>query len=368
MGVIGCGRIAHHHVGGYGADERFHIVALADVHAAAMDEMDTAFGLSTNHYVDAEQMLAAEGLDVVSVCTWHADHAPWTIAAARHRPRVILCEKPMAEDLGHASNMRDVCARFGVRLAIAHQRRFLPAFTLARQLIADGAIGGVDLIVCCSGHGLPNWSTHLTDMFRYLLGDDECEWVMGGIERKTDRFERSTRIEDAALSVFQFRAGARALLLSDLTSHMYQGATIYGSDGMINLTTDSVQLLNGESKGRWQLHEPDGVHRARAEHPDDFEMAESSAGQAVELADWATGRAESHRGEAGNGYRALEMVMAVYESARRHERVVLPLQTLVNPLDVMVESGQLPPESPGRYDIRAFLARDPRGRDAEGTE
>ena len=55
---------------------------------------------------------------------------------------------------------------------------------------------------------------------------------------------------------------------------------------------------------------------------------------------------------------ALEQrVMAVYESARVHERVSLPLQTRVNPLDLAVETGVIPVERPGRWDERSFLVR-----------
>jgi hypothetical protein len=64
------------------------------------------------------------------------------------------------------------------------------------------------------------------------------------------------------------------------------------------------------------------------------------------------------------------MIHAVYESARRHEKVVLPLQTRVSALDLMVESGHLVPERPGRYDIRAFLLRGERtwwDEDASGA-
>ena len=49
--------------------------------------------------------------------------------------------------------------------------------------------------------------------------------------------------------------------------------------------------------------------------------------------------------------------MASIEFARCHERVMMPMQTRVNPLDIMVESGHLVPERPGAYDIRAFLLR-----------
>ena len=62
-----------------------------------------------------------------------------------------------------------------------------------------------------------------------------------------------------------------------------------------------------------------------------------------------------HRGQAENGLWTMQMMMGVYESARCHERVNLPMQTRANPLDLMVESGQLPVVRPGRYDIRSSL-------------
>ena len=349
--------MSRNHVQGYLASERFEVVALADLNESAMVEMDTKFKLSTKHYQDARQMLAQEGLDVVSVCTWHGGHAPWTIAAAAHKPKAILCEKPMADTLGRAEEMLVACRRNNVKLVIAHQRRFLPAYTLARELIAEGAIGQVEMMLSFGADGLPNFCSHQTDMFRYLLNDDECEWVMGNVERKTDRYERNTRIEDAAIAVFQFKGGARALTLADVTPIVYQGAQIYGSKGMINLSTNNLQLLNESTGGGWKLHEPDGKFYKVAEQGDRFEWLEGATAQATELADWIEGKAASHRGQGLNGYKALEMIMAVYESARCHEKVILPLHTRVNPLDLMVESGHMTPERPGRYDIRAFLLR-----------
>jgi predicted dehydrogenase len=180
---------------------------------------------------------------------------------------------------------------------------------------------------------------------------------MGNVERKTDRYERNTRIEDNAIAVFQFKGGARALILADVTPVIYQGAHIYGSKGMINVSTNDLQLLNEETGGRWKLYEPDGRFYQVAQEGDRFEWLEGATAQADELADWIEGKVETHRGNGGNGYKAIEMIMAVYESARCHEKVVLPLHTRLNPLDLMVESGHLTPERPGRYDIRAFLLR-----------
>jgi predicted dehydrogenase len=360
VGVIGCGTIANNHIRGYLDSGRFEIVGLADLEEAAMAEKDATFNIAPRHYTDARQMLAEQQPDVVSVCTWHAGHATWTIAAAAHHPKAILCEKPMADTIGRAEQMMLACKRNNIKLGISHQRRFLPAYTLARDLIAQGAIGKVQTIQSFAADGLPNYSSHQTDMYRYLLGDDECDWVMGNVERKTDRYERSTRIEDCAVGVFHFACGAVALLLSDVTPMVYQGALIYGSDGMINMTTMNLQLLNRETGGKWELHEPDGQFYKVAELGERFEWQEAGAAQAVELADWVEGKTEHFRNEGMNGLKALQMVHAIYESARMHEKVLLPMETRYNPLDVMVESGHLAPQRPGPYDIRAFLLRGER--------
>lgn len=356
-GVIGCGSIAGNHVKGYLNCGRYDVVALADLDTVAMEAMDRAHNITTNHYTDAREMMARENLDVVSICVWHSGHAPWTIAASAYRPKAILCEKPMADTIGKAEQMMVACDRTGTKLVIGHQRRFLPAYTLAKDWISQGVIGEVQQIVSFGGDGLPNYSSHQTDMYRYLLSDDECTWVMGNVERKTDMYERATRIENCALGVFQFSKGARALLLSDLVPNYFQGALIYGSQGMINMTTNDVQLLNESTGGKWELHAPDGKFFKVAEEGNRFEWLEGGAGQADELADWIEGKAPTHRGRGENGFKALEMVHAVYESARCHEKVEMPMRTRLNPLDLMVESGHLVPERPGRYDIRAKQLR-----------
>lgn len=357
VGVIGCGGISRQHIRGYLDTGRFEIAALADLDEGAMAEKDEQFQFSPAHYTDAREMLDGEKLDVVSICTWHTGHATWTIAAAARKPKAILCEKPMAENLGRAEEMLVACGRNGVKLIIGNQRRFLPSYTLAHDLIAGGAIGAVKTMVAFGGRGLLNYSSHQTDMFRYLIGDDECEWVMGNVERKTDRWERGTRIEDNAVCLFQFNNGANALILADLTPEIYQGAQIYGSEGTIQLTTTQLQLLNGDTGGKWEMHQPDGQFYTVGKEGDRFEWIEGAAGQANELADWLEGKVDNHRNEGTNGYKAAEMLMAVYESARCHEKVELPLQTRVNPLDLMVDSGHLAPTRPGKYDIRSFLLR-----------
>ena len=134
VGIIGCGNMARHHVDGYLTCSRYEVTALADPDESAMREMDARFGIRTVHHRDARAMLDTERLDVVSVGTWHTGHSPWTVAAAARRPKAILCEKPMADTLGRADEMVVACHRNGVKLVIGHQRRFLPSYTMARDL------------------------------------------------------------------------------------------------------------------------------------------------------------------------------------------------------------------------------------------
>ncbi len=360
-GIIGCGGMAQGHVHGYLRSGRYKVVALADVSPAAMDQYDRVFGAHDDyhpkHYTNARKMLDKQRLDVVSIGTWHAGHSTWTIAAAARKPKAILCEKPMAVDLGSAAEMLLACERNGVKLGIAHQRRFLPSYTQARELVAEGAIGKVELLTSVSGSGLPNDASHHTDMYRYVLGDIDCEWVMGQVERGTERYERNTRIEDRAEAVFGFEGGARAQIISDLTPTYQQGCTIYGSEGMIELRPTYLRVFNAETRGRWEHRAPEGRFFSPEGEGAPFESREGCAAQAADLADWVEDESAGFRGEATNGYKALEMIHAVYESARLHERVTLPLKTRVNPLELMIDSGQLPVKHPGRYDIRAGLLR-----------
>ena len=209
----------------------------------------------------------------------------------------------MATNLGECDDMLIAAQRNNVKVAIAHQRRFNPVWTDARQLIATGAIGEPRQIVCRGGQGLLNDCSHLFDMMRYVLGDPDAEWVIGNIERKTERYERDIPIEDRSAGIIGFQGGCVGLLLQEIAGPNYQGGIIYGSDGIIDLTEQRALLLN--SKGaEWE------DRRAEGENP--------SVAQVRELLSGIEGRS-GHRGEAINGRAAVEIIMAIYDSARLHE-------------------------------------------------
>ncbi len=336
-GIIGCGSVSHMHMRGYQSIDSIDVVAIADPVEEALNGFGERYGIPTR-YKDAREMLDAEQLDIVSICTWHKLHAPLTIVACARKPKAVLCEKPMATSLGECDQMIIAARRNNVKLAIAHQRRFNAAWTDARDLIAAGAIGEPRQIVARGGQGLLNDCSHLLDMMRYVLGED-AQWVIGNLERKTDRYERQTPIEDRSAGIIQFEGGAIGLLLQELAGPNYQGGVFYGTEGIIELDERKVRLLSSQSVG-WEERQGQG------EDP--------NIAQARELVEWIEGRVE-HRGEASNGRAAIEIIMAIYESARLHEVVQMPLRTMASPIERMIESGDLPVERPGPYDIRAFL-------------
>ena len=339
-GIIGCGRIAHAHARGYLGVKSVEIAAIADPVQEARDAFGSQYGIDSL-YADARQMLDAEHLDIVSICTWHKLHAPLTIAACARRPKGVLCEKPMATNLGECDDMIIAADRHSVKLAVAHQRRFNPAWIEARNLVTSGEIGQIRQVTAIGGQGLLNDCSHLLDMMRYVMGDPDAQWVLGNVERKTDRYERDVRIEDRSAGIIQFDNGAVGQLLQELGGRNYQGGIFYGTDGILELDERKIRLLSGGT-GKWEDRPVQG------EDP--------QVGQARELVEWIGGQTE-HRGQAQNGRSAVEIIMAIYESARLHEVVALPLKTRCSPLDVMIDGGDLPVQRPGRYDIRAFLLR-----------
>ena len=350
VGVIASGRIARMHGGGWRECDRTEIVAIADSHPEALADFGQEFDVE-HQYLDFREMMQQEKLDIVSVCSWNPQHAEMTIAAAAYKPQAILCEKPMACSVGDADAMMIACERNGVKLAIGHQRRFYSAWQEARRLLGDGAIGEPNRLWSSIGAGMMNTGTHCVDFQLFVLGDPQPEWVMGSVERKTDHYLFGHRVEDRCCGVIGYPGGVEGIIENELGTGggRYElGATIYGSDGIMEVNNNSLKYMMPEKAG-WQVFEPTETNRTG--------YGSAFTDQANAICDWLEGKLDDYPGQARHGKAALEIMMGVYESARLHERVSLPLQTRANPLDVAVETGVIPVERPGAWDERAFLVR-----------
>ena len=347
VGVIASGRIAREHGRGWSACEHTEIVAIADAHPEALAQYASDFKVDST-YLDYREMMEKEDLDIISVCSWDPQHAEMTIAAAAYRPKAILSEKPMAVSLGEGVEMMVACERNGVKLAIGHQRRFYSCWVEARRMIEDGAIGEPLHLWSGVTAGMMNTGTHAIDFQLYALSDAKVDWVMGSVERKTDRHIFGHRVEDRCCGMIGYSNGAAGVFENEVTGRSPLGATIHGTDGIVDVRDNSLRYMTASRAG-WQEFAP--TERTVGGYGDAF------VAQAEGICAWLDGEVEDYRGQGKFGLAALEIMMALYESARLHERVALPLLTRDNPLDVAVDEGRIPVERPGAYDERSRLVR-----------
>jgi UDP-N-acetyl-2-amino-2-deoxyglucuronate dehydrogenase len=372
VALIGCGKIARAHAYGWSRSGTARIVALADIDQRALSGMGMSCDVPDRYwYIDYRRMLNEVKPAIVVVSVWHAGHAAAVLAAVYGGARLVVCEKPMATNLGEAQAMRSAAQQAGALLSVSHQRRFYPGWERARELVAAGAIGTVHMIWSRVRDGLLNNGTHAIDLVRYVLGDPRTVAVTGAVQRATDRYERQLRAEDSAAATVEFSTGARLVLESDLEKDgkISANAVLVGADGLMRVEENLVEIMNSHDAG-WQRVSGEPLGTAAPERPETDsirslvphfgtanaeEFAQNFVRQSSALVEWLREPQRGYRCDDAQGYATLETIMAIYESARRREVVGTPLLTRVNPLDIMVESGALPVQWPGGYDIRPRL-------------
>jgi UDP-N-acetyl-2-amino-2-deoxyglucuronate dehydrogenase len=333
VAIVGCGGISRRHARGFAEHPACTLVAGADIRAENVEKLAAEFGFG-GKYTDTQEMLERERPEIVAICTWPGTHAEFTVAAAERGAKGILCEKPMCLSLGEADRMLESCARTGTKLAIGHHGRFERPNVTARELIREGAIGQPTLLRARASDGLLNNGTHAIDRMRFVLGDPAALWVFGQVERRTDRWERAHPIEDRCTGLIAFDGGARGVLEVDTPEAGAPGGYfVSGTEGTLRWGRDGLRLLSGTGTG-WQEAE---LRPTKSQHE--------------EFIDWLEGRGEN-RTEGAQARATMELMMAIYESARTKGLVELPLRTKESPLKLMIDDGTLPVEKPGKYDIR----------------
>jgi predicted dehydrogenase len=380
--IIACGTIGRVHARGWQGvpGQPVEIGALADTHPDARREFGEFFGVAPEHqYADYREMLDKEHPDFVDVCSWHRQHAEMTIAAAARHPKVIVCQKPMALSLGEADAMITACERNRVKLIIAFQRPHHATWLKARDLIREGAIGKVIQIQLDDGGNILNTNSHNIRLALFLMDEPNVEWVVGAVERTTEVMERGLPCEDRCLGLAGCENGATILIMGDQLGRyrvgeqrirMGQGARVIGTDGMMELFTGRPPREEIPTDGA--MYSPEGpsagynyefgVVRYMNATSSGWQEVEAPwqdcwAHQAQETVAWAEGTLDDPISHYRHGRKVTEVMMALFESARKKQRVELPLKTMVNPLALMVENGDLPVEWPGQYERRARLVR-----------
>lgn len=147
VGLIGCGNLGMRHLRLYQKpmlDEGLiRIAAVSDIYTGAKRRAQQQLQLETKDvHHEYEALLARPDLDAILVVTPEHWHHRMTIAALRAGKDVYL-EKPMAFTLAEAKEIDETVRRTGRVLQVGAQWCSDPRYTIARDLIAAGAIGNV---------------------------------------------------------------------------------------------------------------------------------------------------------------------------------------------------------------------------------
>jgi len=334
VGVAGCGQIARYlHIPGYVNCPKAKLVALYNHRLETVADLREKYP-QAKIYDDYERFLSESGVQAISICTPNVMHAEMTIAAL-NRGIHVLVEKPMAVTLADARAMIEAAHQNGVLLMVGQTERYTPCYRKALEIIQSGVLGRIHLIRTMLGHAGPfHWSprgrwfitfslagmgvigdlgVHKADMIRYLTGQE-----VESVAAFKAAFE-TEEVEDNAVAVLRLSGGTLATLSASWTTRggNISDFTLVGEGGLLRIGAEpgSPLVLYKASGKRIAYPVPEGIPRVNGALQIDEvpEFVEAVLGE----------RPNPVPGE--EGYRALEICIAIDQSARTGKLVQLPL-------------------------------------------
>lgn len=183
IGVIGTGAIGRDHSRRIqqvlaGAE----ITALSDYSRAAAEAVKADLAPEANVYDKGEDLIAADDVDAVLVCSTGSTHEAYVLAAvAAGKP--CFCEKPLATTADGAKRIVDAEAAAGKRLVqVGFMRRYDAGYRMLKNVVESEI--GLPLMVHAAHRNptvpeqyvtpmaIHDTLIHEIDVFRWLLDDD----------------------------------------------------------------------------------------------------------------------------------------------------------------------------------------------------
>ncbi len=339
FGIIGCGRISDNHISAAIA-AGMTVTALCDVDSANMRRVKQKYGLTQAVcYADYREMLR-EPPQLVTVAAGSGTHAVMTIDCLRAGCHVIV-EKPMALSLKDCDRMIEEAERRHVKLCVCQQNRFNKSIQKMRCALEAGAFGKLYYGTAQvrwhrseayyaqapwrgtwaqDGGALMNQCIHSIDLLRWMMGDDVRE-VIGVADNLA---HGAIETEDLGLAIVKFAGGTYGLI--EGTTNVYpdnlsaalslfgeRGTVVCGGNAMGRIETWRFAGENEEEICRRFSEESDSVY-GFGHVPLYRDMMD-----AIEC-----DRAPKVDGYAGR--RAVELVLAIYLSAKEKRAISLPLK------------------------------------------
>lgn len=281
-----------------------------------------------------DALLDDADIDVVVICSptgRHADQAIAALEAGRH----VVIEKPIARHTIDARRVLAAAASNGLTVNVISQRRFEPAMQAVREAVASGALGHPILIeaalrwsrsatyyaqagwrgtIAEDGGALLNQGIHVVDLMCWLGGP------VLEVQGVTATLVHGIEAEDTAAATLRFASGALGSIVATTAAANGDPSelTLVHEHGSITVTEAGIT--------KWQVP---GVARPVTATADASGAGDPGGiGHGGHRRQWEdivaairAGRPPLVDGRAGLA--ALELVEAVYASARTGRRVTL---------------------------------------------
>jgi UDP-N-acetyl-2-amino-2-deoxyglucuronate dehydrogenase len=338
FGIAGTGVIAAMHAAAIARLPGARLVAVTDVVPEAAASFAAARGAAAEPGLDA--LLARADVDVVCVCVPSGLHAEVGVRAAQAGKHLVV-EKPIDVTLAAADRLIEAARAGGVALTVISQHRFDPGLVELKRLLDEGALGRLVLgeastkwyrtqayydsagwrgTWALDGGSLMNQGVHYADLLR---------WCMGPVREVTAvcaTQAHQIEAEDTALAIVRFGSGAVGTIVSSTAAYpgFPQRLEVTGTDGTVIVEDGQiVRRAVGPSSpaASDSVTGSGGPGAGAAADPVAIDVAAHAAQIADLLAAIDEGREPAVGGDAGR--EALEIVCAVYESARTGQTVKL---------------------------------------------
>ena len=335
--VVGCGRIAQNHFESIAKHaERAELVAVCDTDPAALAAAHAKTG--ARPYATLTEMLAVGGIDCVVLTTPSGLHPRQATEAARGGFDVMT-EKPMATRWHDGLAMVRACDEAGVRLFVVKQNRRNPTLQLLKRAVDQGRFGRIYMVNVnvfwsrpqayydsaewrgtweFDGGAFMNQASHYVDLL---------DWICGPVESVmayTGTLARNIEVEDTGVAALKWRNGALGSInvtMLTFPKNLEGSITILGENGSASIGGVAVNEVKN-----WQFSAPDPMD----------EQVDAASYQTTSVYGHGHPRYYDNvintlRGEAQpetdgrEGLKSLELLIALYLSARDGKRVNLPL-------------------------------------------
>lgn len=122
------------------------------------------------HAASLDELFAAP-VDLAVIATPDETHADYLRELLQGRCRAVLCEKPLAKDIGAARAIVASYEERGCALAVNYQRRFEPTLMAAKAALAGGSYGKPVAGAVWYSKGIMHNGSHAIDVLRFLFGE-----------------------------------------------------------------------------------------------------------------------------------------------------------------------------------------------------